>query len=207
MKKVFLAFALWLGFSGAAFAMQDTEPSEAQEQNSAEVKILSDGFYKMSAEEYGRAKVSCDASHYYIGCDKIYSPKISQFIKECDFGNGKYSTCEKLLETLNAKCFEKNGRENFEACDLAGEILIKTSRIPLGLERLIRGCEVGQIINSCFLCALTYLHYSFDIDEVIKYTMMTRDLAHNKEHFNKIIKKLQDCKADKECNPAKLEFQ
>jgi hypothetical protein len=39
MKKVFLAFALWLGFSGAAFAMQDTEPNEAQGQNSAEVKI------------------------------------------------------------------------------------------------------------------------------------------------------------------------
>ena len=36
---------------------------------------------------------------------------------------------------------------------------------------------------------------------------MTRDLAHDKEHFNKIIKKLQDCKANKECNPAKLEFQ
>ncbi len=102
---------------------------------------------------------------------------------------------------------KKNGRENFEACDLAGEILIKTSRIPLGLERLVRGCEVGQIINSCFLCALTYLNYSFDIDEVIKYATMTRDLAYDKEHFNKIIKKLQDCKADKECNPAKLEFQ
>ncbi len=29
MKRVFLAFALWLGFSGAAFAMQDTGPSEA----------------------------------------------------------------------------------------------------------------------------------------------------------------------------------
>ncbi len=113
MKKVFLAFALWLGFSGAAFAMQDTEPSEAQEQNSAEVKILSDGFYKMSAEEYGRAKVSCDASYYYIGCDKIYSPKISQFIKERDFGNGKYSTCEKLLETLNTKCFEKKWQRKF----------------------------------------------------------------------------------------------
>ena len=29
MKQVFLAFVLWLGFSGAAFAMQDTEPSKA----------------------------------------------------------------------------------------------------------------------------------------------------------------------------------
>ena len=61
-----MAFALWLGLGGTAFAMQDMELSEAQGQNSAGVKILSDGFYKMSAEEYGRAKVSCDASHYYI---------------------------------------------------------------------------------------------------------------------------------------------
>ena len=113
MKQVFLAFALWFGLSWTAFAMQDTKPSEAQGQNSAGVKILSDGFSKLSAEEYGKAKVSCDASHYYIGCDKIYSPKISQFIKECDFGNGKYSTCEKLLESLNTKCFEKKWQRKF----------------------------------------------------------------------------------------------
>lgn len=57
------------------------------------------------------------------------------------------------------------------------------------------------------LCAITHFYYSLDINEVIKYMTMTRDLAHDKEHFNNIIKKLQDCKADKECNPAKLEFQ
>ena len=57
MKQVFLAFALLLGLCGAAFAMQDTEPSEAQGQNSAGIKILSDEFYKMSAEEYGKAKL------------------------------------------------------------------------------------------------------------------------------------------------------
>ena len=51
------------------------------------------------------------------------------------------------------------------------------------------------------------LIFNTDINEVIKYMTMTRDLAYDKEHFNKIIKKLQDCKADKECNPAKLEFQ
>jgi len=36
---------------------------------------------------------------------------------------------------------------------------------------------------------------------------MARDLAYNKEYLNEMIKKLEDCKADKECNPAKLEFQ
>ena len=82
MKKIFLAFALWLGLSGASFAMQDTEPSASQGQNSTGVKILSDGFYKISsAEERGKALNDCDASHSYGGCDKIFSQEISQLIK------------------------------------------------------------------------------------------------------------------------------
>ena len=66
---------------------------------------------------------------------------------------------------------------------------------------------MGKIEDFCLLCAGAHFYYDLDIDEVIKYMTMTRDLAHDKEHFNKITKKLQDCKADKECNPAKLEFQ
>lgn len=81
------------------------------------------------------------------------------------------------------------------------------NKIPMGLKRLSMACEVGKIGNSCLLYAITCFYHSLDIDEVIKYMAMARDLAHDKEHFNKIIKKLQDCKADKECNPAKLEFQ
>ena len=77
----------------------------------------------------------------------------------------------------------------------------------MGLKRLSRACEVGKIGESCLFCALTYFYHSLDIDEVIKYMTMARDLTHDKERYNKIIKKLQDCKADKECNPAKLEFQ
>lgn len=103
MKRVFLAFALWLGFSGAAFAMQDTKPSEAQGQNSTGVKILSDGFYKMSAVERGKALNDCDASHFYRGCDKIFSQEISQLIKKCDMGDGKYSTCQNLLSITDKR--------------------------------------------------------------------------------------------------------
>ena len=68
-------------------------------------------------------------------------------------------------------------------------------------------CEVGKIGNSCLLYTITCFYHSLDIDEVIKYMAMARDLTHDKERYNKIIKKLQDCKADKECNSAKLEFQ
>ena len=103
MKQVFLAFALWFGFSGAAFAIQDTEPSEAQGQNSAGIKILSDGFYKMSAEERGKALNDCDASHFYRECDKIFSQEISQLIKKCDMGDGKYSTCQNLLSITDKR--------------------------------------------------------------------------------------------------------
>lgn len=207
MKKIFLAFALWLGFSGAAFAMQDTEPSEAQGQNSAGIKILSDGFYKMSAEERGKALNDCDASHFYRGCDKIFSQEISQLIKKCDMGDGKYSACQSLLSITDKRCFEKEGVENSLSCDLSGNLLVKMNKIPMGLKRLSMACEVGKIGNSCLLYAITCFYHSLDIDEVIKYMAMARDLTHDKERYNKIIKKLQDCKADKECNPAKLEFQ
>ncbi|WP_297964140.1 hypothetical protein [uncultured Campylobacter sp.] len=207
MKQVFLVFVLWLCFSGAAFAMQDTEPSEAQGQNSAGIKILSDGFYKMSAEERGKALNDCDASHSYGGCDKIFSQEISQLIKKCNMGDGKYSTCQNLLSITDKHCFEKEGIENSLACGLYGEILLKTNRSSIALKPLTRACEVGKIWNSCLLSALTYFEYALDVDEVIKYMTMARDLAYDKERYNKIIKKLQDCKADKECNPAKLEFQ
>lgn len=207
MKKVFLAFALWLGLCGAAFAMQDTEPSEAQGQNSAGVKILSDGFLKLSAREYANAIGRCVTSHIYDDCDKIYSLEISRLIRGCGFGEGKYSTCQNLLSIADRHCFEKDQIENFLACSLSGEILIKTNKIETGLKRLIRACEVGKIEDFCLLCAGAHFYYDLDIEEVIKYMTMTRDLAHNKERYNKIIKKLQDCKADKECNPAKLEFQ
>ena len=63
MKQVFLAFALWLGFSGASFAMQDTEPSEAQGQNSAEVKILSDKFFSCPQEN---TRMQSDAAYLPI---------------------------------------------------------------------------------------------------------------------------------------------
>ena len=103
MKKVFLAFVLLPGLCGVAFAMQDTEPSETQGQNSAKVKILSDGFYKMSAEERGKALNDCDASHFYRECDKIFSQEISQLIKKCDMGDGKYSTCQNLLSITDKR--------------------------------------------------------------------------------------------------------
>ena len=77
MKKVFLAFALWLGLCGAAFAMQDTESSEAQGQNSAGIKILSDGFLKLSVREHANVVGRCVTSHIYDDCDKIYSLEIS----------------------------------------------------------------------------------------------------------------------------------
>ena len=207
MKQVFLAFALWFGFGGATFAAQDTEPSASQGQNFAGVKILSDEFFKLSAREYANAVGRCLPSHIYDYCDKIYSLEISRLIKECGFGDGKYSACQNLLNIADRSCFEKDQIENLLACSLSGEILVKTNKIETGLKRLIRACEVGKIWNSCLLSALTYFEYALDVDEVIKYMTMTRDLAHNKEHFNKIIKKLQDCKADKECNPAKLEFR
>ena len=202
-----MAFALWLGLSGAAFAMQDMEPSEAQGQNSAGIKILSDGFYKMSAEERGKALNDCDASHFYRGCDKIFSQEISQLIKKCDMGDGKYSACQSLLSIADKRCFKKDQIENSLACGLYGEILLKTNRSSIALKPLTRACEVGKIGNSCLLYAITCFYHSLDIDEVIKYMTMARDLAYDKERYNKIIKKLQDCKADKECNPAKLEFQ
>ena len=207
MKQVFLVFALWFSLSWVAFAMQDTEPSKVQGQNSAEVKILSDGFYKMSAREYANAVGRCVTSHIYDDCDKIYSLEISRLIKECGFGDGKYSACQSLLSIADKRCFEKDQIENLLACSLSGEILVKTNKIETGLKRLIRACEVGKIWNSCLLSALTYFEYALDVDEVIKYMTMARNLAYDKERYNKIIKKLQDCKADKECNPAKLEFQ
>lgn len=207
MKKVFLAFALWLGFNGAAFAMQDTEPSEAQGQNSAGIKILSDGFFKLSAREYANAIGRCVTFHIYDYCDKIYSLEISRLIKECGFGDGKYSACQNLLNIADRSCFEKDQIENSLACGLSSEILFRTNRPSIGLKRLIRACEVGKIEDFCLLCAGAHFYYDLDIEEVIKYMTMTRDLAYDKEHFNKIIKKLEDCKADKECNPAKLEFQ
>ena len=76
----------------------------------------------------------------------------------------------------------------------------------MGLKRLSRACEVGKIGESCLFCALTYFYHSLDIDEVIKYMTMAQDLAYNKEDLNEMLKKLKDCKADKECNPAKLDF-
>lgn len=207
MKQVFLAFALWFGLSWTAFAMQDTKLSEAQGQNSAGIKILSDGFYKMSAEERGKALNDCDASHSYGGCNKIFSQEISQLIKKCDMGDGKYNACQSLLTIIDKNCFEKDEIGNALSCDISGNLLVKMNKIPMGLKRLSMACEVGKIGNSCLLYAITCFYHSLDIDEVIKYMAMARDLAYDKEHFNKIIKKLQDCKADKECNPAKLEFQ
>ena len=187
--------------------MQDTEPSEAQGQNSAGVKILSDGFLKLSAREYANAIGRCVTSHIYDDCDKIYSLEISRLIRGCGFGEGKYSTCQNLLSIADRHCFEKDQIENSLACGLSSEILFRTNRPSIGLKRLIRACEVGKIEDFCLLCAGAHFYYDLDIEEVIKYMTMTRDLAYDKEHFNKIIKKLEDCKADKECNPAKLEFQ
>ena len=111
------------------------------------------------------------------------------------------------LSITDKRCFEKDQIENSLACGLYGEILLKTNRSSIALKPLTRACEVGKIWNSCLLSALTYFEYALDVDEVIKYMTMARDLAYDKKRYNKIIKKLQDCKADKECNPAKLEFQ
>ena len=159
MKQVFLVFALWFSLSWVAFAMQDTEPSEVQGQNSAEVKILSDGFYKMSAREYANAVGRCVTSHIYDDCDKIYSLEISRLIKECGFGDGKYSACQSLLSITDKRCFEKEGVENSLSCDLSGNLLVKMNKIPMGLKRLSMACEVGKIGNSCLLYAITCFYH------------------------------------------------
>ena len=65
---------------------------------------------------------------------------------------------------------------------------------------------MGKIAEACLFSAITYQKYFLDIDEVIKYTTKTRDLAHNKEFFDKVLEKFEKCKIDKECNPAKIEF-
>nr|WP_314747148.1 hypothetical protein [uncultured Campylobacter sp.] len=195
MKKNFLLPILCLYFSQILLAEQDIK-----------LQIFNDNFLRLSTKEIKKIAGYCYPIYSYEGCDKIYTKEIVKSIKECDMGNGKYSSCQKILEISDEYCFKNNEIGNFVVCSLTGRILAATYKIPDGLKRLTRACDMGKIAEACLFSAITYQKYFLDIDEVIKYATKTRDLAHNKEFFDKVLEKFEKCKIDKECNPAKIEF-
>lgn len=190
MKKIFLLFALCLSYSQIFYANP---------------KILNDNFFKTPRIELATALSKCN-KFTYNGCDKIYTKEISQLIKECNGGNGKYSACQKLLKISDASCYQQDKIENFLACNLSGDIFIITNKFSMGLERLARACNEGKIGESCLNYAMTLLYYSLDVDEVVRYMTAARNLAVDKEILDSMLKKLNECKADKECNPARINF-
>ena len=191
MKKIFLLFALCLSYSQILYANP---------------KILNDNFFKTPQIELATALSKCDALYAYKSCDKIYTKEISQLIKECNEGDGKYSACQKLLKISDTSCYQQDGMENFLACNLSGNILIKTNKFSMGLERLARACNEGKIGESCLDYAMALLYYSLDVDEVVRYMTAARNLAVDKEILDSMLKKLNESKADKECNPARINF-
>ena len=119
--------------------------------------------------------------------------------KSCDYGDGKYGSCNKLVEILSKECEDGNMR----SCATQSELLLSLRRVEEATKYLIKLCDADSTYH-CFILGTLDIYVNGNMQAAIKSLekVCNSDLK-DRDIVCKNIEELKACLKDKECNPIK----
>ena len=119
--------------------------------------------------------------------------------KSCDYGDGKYGSCNKLVEILSKECEDGDMR----SCTIQSDLLRSLRRIEEATKYLIKLCDANSTYH-CFILGTLNIYANGNMQTAIKSLekVCNSDLT-DKDIVCKNIEELKACLKDKECNPIK----
>ena len=119
-------------------------------------------------------------------------------LKSCDYGEGKYSSCNKLVEILSKECDDDR---RYLSCELNALLLLTLNRDEEAINYLVKSCD-ANLMTSCLCLNWEDLYFTGNTDRVLKsfkkICSMDSESAHEYCGF---YDELKICMEDKECNP------
>ena len=121
-------------------------------------------------------------------------------LKSCDYGEGKYSSCNKLVEILSKECDGGDMR----SCTIQSELLLSLRRVEEATKYLIKLCDADSTYHCFILGTLINIYLNGNMQAAIKSLekVCNSDLK-DRDIVCKNIEELKACLKDKECNPIK----
>ena len=119
--------------------------------------------------------------------------------KSCDYGDGKYGSCNKLVEILSKECDGGDMR----SCAIQSDLLRSLRRIEEATKYLIKLCDANSTYH-CFILGTLDIYLNGNMQAAIKSLekVCNSDLK-DRDIVCKNIEELKACLKDKECNPIK----
>lgn len=118
--------------------------------------------------------------------------------KSCDYGDGKYGSCNKLVEILSKECDDDR---RYLSCELNALLLLTLNRDEKAINYLVKSCD-ANLMTSCLCLNWEDLYFTGNTDRVLKsfkkICSMDSESAHEYCGF---YDELKICMEDKECNP------
>ena len=132
-----------------------------------------------------------------IKLEDLKSEEQRALLKSCDYGEGKYSACNKLVEILSKEC--KDG--DMRSCARQSDLLRSLRRIEEATKYLIKLCDANSTYY-CFILGTLNIYANGNIQTAIESLekVCNSDLK-DKDIVCKNIEELKACLKDKECNP------
>ena len=135
-----------------------------------------------------------------IKLEDLRSEEQRALLKSCDYGDGKYSSCNKLVEILSKEC--ENG--DMRSCATQSELLLSLRRVEEATKYLIKLCDADSTYHCFILGTLINIYLNCNMKASIKSLekVCNSDLK-DRDIVCKNIEELKACLKDKECNPIK----
>ena len=134
-----------------------------------------------------------------IELENFKNEEQSTLLKSCNYGEGKYSSCNKLVEILSKECEYGDMR----SCTIQSDLLRSLRRIEEATKYLIKLCDANSTYH-CFILGTLDIYVNGNMQAAIKSLekVCNSDLK-DRDIVCKNIEELKACLKDKECNPIK----
>ena len=103
-------------------------------------------YLKISLFTFIAAFAAIPAAAKLIKLEDLKNEEQRVLFKSCDYGEGKYSSCNKLVEILSKECEDGNMR----SCATQSELLLSLRRIEEATKYLIKLCDADSTYH-CFI--------------------------------------------------------
>ena len=118
-------------------------------------------------------------------------------LKSCDYGEGKYSSCNKLVEILSKEC--EGG--DMRSCARQSDFLQSLFREEEAMKYLIKLCD-SNLIEYCMGLGWEDIEFNGNIQRAIRsFEKVCDSKLKDSESFCRMNEELKSCLKDKECNP------
>ena len=132
-----------------------------------------------------------------IKLEDLRSEEQRTLLKSCDYGDGKYGSCNKLVEILSKECEDGDMR----SCTIQSDFLQSLYREEEAMAYLIKLCD-ANLIEYCMGLGWEDIEFNGNIQRAIRsFEKVCDSKLKDSEPFCRMNEELKSCLKDKECNP------